>query len=366
MMGAPRCGDSLYVEPLGLLHGAAARLAVARGLALPLAGERLAFTSAWLVHRCGETGETSRRLLGAEQLREKAAASGQDDAGSLAAVLQRMGAPRQPFAGLDWERPRIMGIVNVTPDSFSDGGRFDSAQAAIDHARRLAEAGADVLDVGGESTRPGAAEVSVQEEMDRVLPVVEALAADGLLVSIDTRKSAVMRAAVAVGARIVNDVSALSHDRHAAATVEQLGVPVILMHMRGTPDTMMRQADYDDVVAEVIDELAAAMLRAGDAGIAAENIMVDPGIGFAKRTGDNLALTRALGALHGLGAPVLYAASRKRFIGETTGEQDAAARLGGSLAVAQAALLAGAQMVRVHDVAQTAQMTRMVQALMQC
>ena len=351
-------GDRLYVLPEGLLHGADARQAVARGLALPLTGGALAFTCAWLVHVCAETGERSRLSLTAPELRKKTETNT-----ALAEWLQRLGAPRPSFAGIAFDRPRIMGIVNVTPDSFSDGGRFASAREAIDHGRRLAEAGADVLDVGGESTRPGAAEVSVQEEMDRILPVIEALAAEDLCVSVDTRKAAVMEAAARAGARIVNDVSALAHDPRAAATVARLKVPVILMHMRGEPATMMQHAHYEDAALEVFDELGAAIARAEQAGVARENIMIDPGIGFAKNTGHNLHILRRLALLHGHGLPLLYAASRKRFIGEITGVTEAKERLAGSLAVAQMAFLSGAQMVRVHDVRQTAEMANMLHAV---
>ena len=351
-------GDKLHVLPEGLLHGADARQAVARGLALPLAGEALAFTCAWLVHTCGKTGERARRLLSASALRRKAETNA-----ALADWLQRLGAPRPAFAGIALDRPRIMGIVNVTPDSFSDGGQFINAQEAIDHARRLADAGADVLDVGGESTRPGAATVSVQEEMDRILPVIEALAADGHCVSVDTRKTAVMEAAVRAGARIVNDVSALAHDPQAAATVARLKVPVILMHMRGEPATMMQHAHYEDAALEVFDELGTAITRAERAGIARENIMIDPGIGFAKDTDHNLLILRRLALLHGHGLPLLYAASRKRFIGAITGVEEARKRLAGSLAVAQLAFLAGAHMVRVHDVRETAEMANMLHAV---
>jgi dihydropteroate synthase len=195
-----------------------------------------------------------------------------------------------------------------------------------------------------------------------VLPVIEALAAQGLVVSVDTRKAAVMRAAVKAGARIVNDVSGLTYDEAAAGTVAALGVPVILMHMRGTPDTMMTLADYEDAALDVFDELAERVRAAEAAGIARKTMMIDPGIGFAKGTADNLRITRRLALLHGLGLPVLYAASRKRFIGEITGVDVADARLAGSLAVAQLAFLAGAHMVRVHDVAETAQMARVLQA----
>ncbi len=351
--------DRLYLIPDGQVHGAAARTALARGLALPLAGSDLAFTCGWLVHRCGETGEISRRLLGAQALREKA-----ERVPQLAEWLNRLAAPRPAFAGMSLDTPRIMGILNVTPDSFSDGGLHAEAKKAIEHGLRMAQAGADVIDVGGESTRPGASEVSEGEELDRVIPVVEALAREGLTVSIDTRKATVMREAVKAGARIVNDVSALSHDPRARATVAELGVPVILMHMRGEPDTMMKLADYTDAPLDVFDELEEAVSRAEEAGIARANIMIDPGIGFAKKTEHNLALTRHLALLHGLGLPLLYAASRKRFIGEVTGVERADARLAGSLAVAQMALVAGAHLVRVHDVEETAQMVRMLGMLL--
>ncbi len=350
--------DGVFVIPDGVLHGARAKLAVARGLALPIAGGTIAFTMAEVAHRCAATGEISRHLMSADELRARA----RDDA-ALARILERVGAPRPAFAGITFERPRIMGILNVTPDSFSDGGLHVEARAAIEHGLRMAQAGADVIDVGGESTRPGAMEVSVEEELERVIPVVEALAAAGCVVSIDTRKAAVMEAAVQAGARIVNDVSALTHDPLAAATVARLKVPVILMHMRGEPATMMRLAEYEDVVIDVFEELEARMEAARAAGIAREDIMADPGIGFAKQVDDNLRLTRDVAALHGLGVPLLHAASRKRFIGACTGEEDARARLGGSLAVAQAALMAGAQMVRVHDVVETAQVARMCVAL---
>ena len=351
--------DRIYVIPEGLLHGADAARAVAAGLALPLTGRSLAFTCALLAHRCANTGEISRRFVSAAELRERA----ENDA-TLAAWLERLGAPRPDFAGLSMDMPRVMGIVNVTPDSFSDGGRFLDARAAIEHGLRMAEAGADVLDVGGESTRPGAVEVSVQEELDRVLPVIGALAAEGLAVSVDTRKAVVMKAAIEAGARLVNDVSALTHDPEAAETVAALGVPVILMHMRGTPDTMMERADYEDAAVDVFDELEEKVRAAEAAGIPRENIMVDPGIGFAKKTPHNLRITRRLVLFHGLGLPLLYAASRKRFIGEITGVERADARLPGSLTVAQTALMAGAHMVRVHDVAETVRMARMLRALL--
>ena len=350
--------DRFYVIPEGLLHGEAARVALRRGCALPLAGEQLAYSCAWMVHRCGATGESSRRLLSAPQLRDKAETEEQ-----LEAFIDRLAAPRAPLCGFDFSRPLVMGIVNVTPDSFSDGGAHDDPERAIAHARALAEAGADILDIGGESTRPGADAVPAEEEMRRVIPVIRQLAAEGHVVSVDTRKAVVMERAVQAGAAIVNDVSGLTFDADAARTVAALKVPVVLMHMRGTPADMMARATYEDVVTEVHDELAARIDAALAAGVAEERLIIDPGLGFAKTTDDNLAILRWLSVFHGFGRPLLVGASRKRFIGEVTEVAQPAGRLAGSLAVAQAAIAAGAQIVRVHDVADTAQMARMVRAL---
>ena len=261
------------------------------------------------------------------------------------------------------DQPLLMGIVNVTPDSFSDGGRFAGPEEAIAHARALAAAGAAILDIGGGSTRPGAEPVSVEEELARVLPVVEALAADGHLISIDTRKSVVAKAALAAGAAIVNDVSAGRYDPEMAAVVAEAQAPVIVMHARGEPRTMQQDPRYDDVLLEVYQELAAGVRRFVEAGVRAHNIVIDPGIGFGKRVTDNLALIRAIGALHGLGRPVLLGASRKRFIRALGGAERACERLGGSLAAAFTAAQAGVALLRVHDVAATAEALVVARAL---
>lgn len=259
------------------------------------------------------------------------------------------------FAGLSLERPAIMGIVNVTPDSFSDGGdRYDPA-AAIAAGRAMREAGAAILDVGGESTRPGAEPVGVEEECARVLPVIEALAGEGALVSIDSRHAAVMRAAVEAGAAIVNDVTALTGDPESLGTVAALQAPAILMHMQGEPRTMQADPRYGDVVAEVRDFLAERAAACEAAGIARANICIDPGIGFGKTVAHNLALLKHLDALVALGYPVLIGASRKAFIGKLSRGEAPKQRLGGSLAVALAAAERGAAILRVHDVAETAQ-----------
>jgi len=273
----------------------------------------------------------------------------------LRGALAHLTAPRVPFAGLDLATPRIMGIVNVTPDSFSDGGDFVDPAAAIAHGRALAEAGADILDIGGESTRPGASPVTAEQEIGRVLPVIEGLAEIGVALSIDTRNAATMRAAVAAGAAVINDVSALAHDPDSLATAAALGVPVILMHMRGEPATMREEARYADVAREVFEELHARVAAALAAGIPRERIAVDPGFGFAKTAGHNVAVLKDLTALHGLGCALAVGLSRKSFLAAITRETDPKGRLGGSLAAALAAVARGAQIVRVHDVTETRQ-----------
>ncbi|MFN3937727.1 MAG: dihydropteroate synthase [Gemmobacter sp.] len=269
-------------------------------------------------------------------------------------VLDRLTAPRPPFAALSLDRPRIMGIVNVTPDSFSDGGRFLDPAAAAAQGRRLAAAGAELLDIGGESTRPGAAEVPEAEETARILPVIAALR-DGPPISVDTRKAGVARAALASGAAAVNDVTALTHDAAMASVVAQAGVPVVLMHMRGTPETMQDDPRYDDVVQDVYAWLADRIVAAEAAGIPRSAIAVDPGIGFGKTGDHNLALIRRLSVFHGLGCAVMLGASRKRFVGTIGGADRPEDRMPGSVAVALAGAAQGAQILRVHDVAETRQ-----------
>lgn len=253
--------------------------------------------------------------------------------------------------------PLVMGIVNVTPDSFSDGGRHATREAALAHALTLIEQGADVLDIGGESTRPGADPVDEAEEIARTVPVIAAVRTrwDGP-VAIDTMKPGVARAAVAAGATIWNDVSALTHAPDSAAVAAELGCDVILMHIKGEPRTMQDAPVYDDVVGEVTAELAARAEAATAAGVARERIWLDPGIGFGKTTDHNLALTAHLDRLIGLGFPVLYAASRKRVIqGVDPTATDPSDRLGGSLALALEGARRGARMIRVHDVRETVQ-----------
>jgi dihydropteroate synthase len=256
-----------------------------------------------------------------------------------------------------------MGVVNTTPDSFSDGGRHLDPQSAIAAGRAMHEAGAAVVDVGGESTRPGAEPVSAEIEQVRILPVVRSLASLGVIVSVDTRNASTMVAALDAGARIVNDVSALTHDPCAAALLAARRCPVVLMHMRGTPATMVGERTYSEIPRDVARELAARIDVALSAGIGRDAIAVDPGIGFAKGLAENVALLQGLGAICALGFPVVIGASRKGFIGRLTGIADPAHRLGGSLAAELFALSRGAAMLRVHDVAETVQAIRVWRAL---
>lgn len=280
------------------------------------------------------------------------------------AVLARITAPRAPLAGLSLDRPRLMGILNVTPDSFSDGGRYLAPDAAQAQAAALLAAGAEILDVGGESTRPGAVEVPEAEEIARTAPVIAALRAGGLgaAISIDTRKAAVARAALQAGADIVNDVSAFAYDPGLADVVAQSGAPLCLMHAQGSPQDMQRDPRYDDVLLDVYDFLDDHLARAEARGIARARVMVDPGIGFGKTLAHNLALIRGLSLFHSLGCPILLGVSRKKFIGTLAAEPDPARRAPGSVAVALAGVAQGAQVLRVHDVWETRQALTLWQA----
>jgi dihydropteroate synthase len=245
---------------------------------------------------------------------------------------------------------RLMGVVNVTPDSFSDGGMYLDPRRAIEHGRRLIADGADILDVGGESTRPGAEAVSVDEELRRVVPVVEGLAGARVAISVDTSKAAVAAAALDAGAGIVNDVTALRGDPEMAALCAERGATVVLMHMLGQPRTMQDNPQYGDVVAEVGDFLAARMAATVAAGVEEERIWLDPGIGFGKTAAHNMELLRRLGELARLGRPLVIGTSRKSFIGHVDGSP-ADARLGGTIASSVLAAAEGAAVLRVHDVA---------------
>jgi dihydropteroate synthase len=251
-----------------------------------------------------------------------------------------------------------MGILNVTPDSFSDGGKHASPQAAIAAGRAMLHAGAAIIDIGGESTRPGAVPVSITDEIARIQPVIAALAAEGAVISADTRNAATMAAALDAGARIINDISGLKHDSASARLLAARGCSVILMHMRGSPATMNCLAHYGDLVADVITELSATRDAALVAGIGAESIALDPGLGFAKRGPQNIKLLNATRQLAALGHPLLIGLSRKKFIGEAGGEPDTSKRMPASIAAGLYAIAQGAHILRVHDVPETVQALR--------
>ena len=312
-----------------------------------LAGGLNWFASVELIH-----GDGTRELVPVEGIEARF-----DDA--MARDWQRLTSPRLTLQmgerTIRLDQPQVMGIVNVTPDSFSDGGAYADAQAAAEAGADMTAAGAAILDVGGESTRPGAKPVWEGDEIERVLPVVQRLAAGGQAVSIDTRKAAVAEAALGAGARFVNDVSGLTWDERMVGVVAASGAPVVIMHMAGDPQTMQDDPRYDDVLVDVFFWLEERIAAAEAAGIARDRILVDPGIGFGKSVAHNLALMNGLALFHALGCPIVLGASRKRMIGALANEVPADRRLPGSLALALKAVEQGAQIVRVHDVPETVQ-----------
>ena len=272
--------------------------------------------------------------------------------------LHRLTAPRAAIAGMSMDAPRIMGILNVTPDSFSDGGLFNAPDAAVAQAQNMVEDGADILDIGGESTRPGADFVDVDEEIQRTAPIIKAIRAarrQQVAISIDTRKAAVAKAALLAGANLVNDVAAFTFDADMAEVTADAGAPCCLMHAQGDPATMQDDPQYDDVVLDVYDFLQARIQAAEVAGIRRDQIIVDPGIGFGKSLEHNLALLKNLSIFHGLGCAVLLGVSRKRFIGTLANAPEASDRMAGSLAVALHGIRQGMQILRVHDTLATRQ-----------
>ncbi|QFS83285.1 Dihydropteroate synthase [Roseivivax sp. THAF40] len=264
--------------------------------------------------------------------------------------------PRAPIAGVAMDRPQIMGILNATPDSFSDGGQFDQAEAARRHATAMSDAGAAFIDIGGESTRPGATEVPAEEEARRIMPLIRDLAQRGdAAISVDTRKAGVADAALKAGAALLNDVSGLDFDAEMAPLAARTGAPICVMHSQGGPEIMQNAPQYGDVTLDIYDHLAARIARLTELGLPRDRIVVDPGIGFGKTLEHNLTLLRQLAVFHGLGCPILLGVSRKGFIGTISGERVAAQRAPGSIAAALAGISQGVQILRVHDVAETAQ-----------
>jgi len=316
--------------------------------ALPLAGGPLLFDRVEVLTR-----DAPPRIIPADQ--------------APADVLACLTAPRAPIAGLDMTRTNIMGILNVTPDSFTDGGQHNAPESALTHAQQMLGQGADLIDVGGESTRPGALAVDPAEEIIRTAPVIAALRAAGLVlpISIDTRKTAVARAAIDAGASLVNDVSGFTFDPTLAAYCAAQNLPVCVMHAQGDPQTMQQDPRYDDVLLDVYDFLDARIAALEAAGIPRSHIITDPGIGFGKTQAHNLALLARLSLFHNLGCPILLGASRKKFIATLGKAPDIVARVHGSVAVALAGAAQGAQVLRVHDVFATGSALTLWQAATQ-
>ncbi len=355
--------DTLYLRPIALADSPQSEV----GEAVRLAGGMVyASRFALIIRRAGQIVQRSRIAMPdmeavLAQLPAGLAAEGR----TQWAALKASHAPLQLGARtIRLDQPQIMGILNVTPDSFSDGGKFlDDPDEANAHAAAMVEAGAAIIDVGGESTRPGAAAVWEGDELKRVIPAIERLAAMGAAISADTRRPAVMEAALGAGAQIINDVSALRHDPRSLEFAARTGVPVVLMHAPGEGDALHDNADYRDVVLDVFDWLKARRDAALDAGIAQDKIILDPGIGFGKSLAENLSLLNALPLFHALGQPLLVGASRKRMIGALSNEAAAHQRLGGSILLAAKALDAGVQLLRVHDVVETVQALRVWRGL---
>ena len=309
--------------------------------AVPLAGQQLWFTHAERLVRSAPSD-----IIEAQEIPGK--------------VLNRLTQPRAEIAGVKMDRPQIMGILNATPDSFSDGGVNNSVESALRSAQEMVSHGANILDIGGESTRPGASYVPEAEEIARTKPLIEAIRTKtNALISIDTRKASVAQAAWMAGAGLINDVSGFTFDPHLAPFCAEKGAPVCVMHMQGDPATMQDDPQYEDVLLDVYDFLEGQVARLEQLGLPRSQIVVDPGIGFGKTEAHNLTLLQNLSLFHGLGCSILLGVSRKGLIGQIGKEPRKDARAPGSIAVALAGLAQGVQIVRVHDVAETAQALRL-------
>ena len=287
-----------------------------------------------------------------------------DDRNKAAAVLENLYGPRADFAGLEMVKSHLMGVINTTPDSFSDGGAHLAPATAITSGMAMWQAGASVIDIGGESTRPGAAPITRNQELARVLPPITGLARQNIRLSIDTRHAEVMKRACAAGAAIINDVEALRRDGALDAAAES-GAPVIIMHMQGQPENMQDEPHYEFAPVDIYQFLEERIDAAVAAGIGKSHIAVDPGFGFGKTVAHNLQILNWLSLFHGLGVPILFGASRKSTIAKLSKDEQADQRLAGSLALAMAAYRQGAQLLRVHDVGETAQALAVEQALLQ-
>ena len=331
----------LYLRPVGLFPAKRAPGAFV------LAGGRFAFAIAEVSLRDGSV--VRRAVAPVSDILAWGRAAGAVASERLESLLAALTHPRPSLAGVSLDRPRLMAILNITPDSFSDGGAYFDCDAALTRGEALLAAGADYIDIGGESTRPGSAAVSAEEEKRRVLPVISALAARGARLSIDTRQAVVMDAALTAGAALINDVTGLTGDPDSVSVVASRKAPVVLMHIQGEPGTMQNAPHYDDVALDVYDWLEARIAACRAAGISEAKIAVDPGIGFGKTTAHNLECLQQLTLFHGLGVALLVGLSRKRFIAALSQNEPPMARVPGTVAATLDALSQGVQIVRIHD-----------------
>ncbi len=348
--------DKIYLRPSGLVNLADHGALIETGEVVPLAGGPIGFSWIEIIHR-RRNGQITKEFSRASDLNSVRDLVGEQR-------ITHLIETRKPLLDLTWARPRIMGVLNVTPDSFSDGGRFTSVEDAAASARAMFEAGADIVDIGGESTRPRAEPVEPQEELRRVMPVFNALNGDtNHNLSIDTRKAEIMKAAIDAGARLINDISALTYDADSLSVAARSQVPIVLMHTQGDPASMQDNPNYNDVLLDVYDYLEERINACEAAGIPRERLIVDPGIGFGKSVEHNLRLFGGLCLFHGLGCAVLLGASRKSFIGYLHGGAASDQRLGGSLAAVLVGAAQGVQLFRVHDVRETHQTVTVLQGI---
>lgn len=342
--------ESVYIQPIATTLSPQAE----DGQAIRLGGS-LVYASrfAAIVRKDGKV--TERYVFGVREAMQTLAPLGNEAEEQWANLAKEHAPLVLGERTIRLDQPQVMGILNVTPDSFSDGGDFDEVEEGRSHAAAMVEAGAAIIDIGGESTRPGAEAIWEGDEKDRVLPAIEYCAAMGAAISLDTRRAGVLEAGLAAGAHMANDVSAMRYDDRMAGLVAASGCPVALMHAPGAGADLHEGGAYGDVVSEVFDFLKLARAKAIANGVSEDRILLDPGIGFGKSLADNLALLNALPLFHALGSPLLVGMSRKRMIGALSNEEDAGQRLGGSIALATLAMNAGAHIIRVHDVFETIQ-----------
>lgn len=356
-------GSKVYFRPVGAIgpvQGNASNSAL-------LSPTGLRFVGGIVYHR-KDRHYVSSEYISLDVLRSQLDDCSEDVRSQLKRQLEMLERPLSPIKvrgelNRSFSKPLLMGVLNVTPDSFSDGGRFNDTNAAIRRGRQMISEGANIIDVGGESTRPGAKPVWEGDEAARVIPVIEGLAREGALISIDTRRASVMEKAIQAGAHIINDVSALSHDPESLNVAARSGLPVVLMHAQGDPQTMQDNPEYHHVLLDIYDYLAQRVYACVQAGIGPDKIIIDPGIGFGKRVvSDNVTLLNGLSLFLTLGCPLLLGASRKRFIGAITGIDDADRRVIGSVTAALKGMQEGASIIRAHDVRETAEAMKMMQA----